>query len=173
MQGFVKLPAVLGQFEGSAHLSTLRTLLVRHKLASIPVRSDFLIAVVLGFLQLSPVGVENKLVVLIVRRIDFRILQGETQRTCGANQLLNLFVILYVLSPIASSPIGATTTASGVATATSGVATSRVTAAGVAAATSRVATTRITAVGVAAAVTTTCSSRILSLRARVIALVMI
>src|ERR1035441_1619099 len=105
MHGFIKLLAILGQFERSAHLCALRTFFIRHKLASTPVRGNLLISVILGFLQLPPVGKENKLVGLIVRQIDFRFfLQGNAQRTCGTNQLLQFLVKLLVLPGITSPP---------------------------------------------------------------------
>src|SRR5258708_37752955 len=63
--GFVDLLAVLGQFECPAHLATLRTLFVRYQLAAIPMRRDFLIIGICGFLQLASVGIENELVKML------------------------------------------------------------------------------------------------------------
>src|SRR5882672_6314610 len=128
IKGFVDLSAVSRQFESSAHLPALRALFVRHKLASIPVSSDFLMVFVRGFLQLAPIGNENKHAVLIVRDVHFRILQRETQRTRGANHLLYLFVNLgvppaIILSPTGSSSAGVTSSR----IATTWVATARVT----------------------------------------------
>ena len=73
-QRFVNLPAVSRQFESSAHLPALRTLFIRHKLASIPVSGDFLMVFVCGFLQLPAIGIENKHSVLIVGDVHLRIL---------------------------------------------------------------------------------------------------
>ncbi len=73
-QRFVNLPPVSRQFKSSAHFPALRTLFVRHKLASIPVSSDFLMVFVCRFLQLPPIGIENKHAVLVVGDVYFRIL---------------------------------------------------------------------------------------------------
>ena len=70
---FVNLPPVSRQFKSSAHFPALRTLFVRHKLASIPVSSDFLVVFVCGCLQLAPIGKENKHAVLIVRDVHLSI----------------------------------------------------------------------------------------------------
>src|SRR6202158_769547 len=141
MQSLVKLPAVLGQFKSSAHLCSLRSLFIRDKLTSIPVGRDFLIAVVFGFLQLPPVCEENKFAVMIIRQIDFRILERETQRIRRANQLLQPFVTLRVPTAVAAPPVGsATAIAAGISTAR--IAPTRVPSAGVAPA-AWVTTTRV------------------------------
>ena len=71
---FVNLPPVSRQFKSSAHFPALRTLFVRHKLASIPVSGDFLMVFVCGLLQLPAIGIENKHAVLVVGDVYFRIL---------------------------------------------------------------------------------------------------
>src|SRR5258706_15185795 len=124
--GFVGLLAVLGQFECSAHPAALRTLFVRYKLAAIPMRGDFLIIGIRGFLQLASIGIENELVKMLVGDVHFRILTGDRERAGRANQFLYLFVVPGVPVAIVRSPV-------------------RVTAAGVAAAPGITSSTRIAA----------------------------
>ena len=85
--GFIDLPAIFGQFECSAHPGALRTLFVRHKLASVPVRRNFLI-IVCWFLQLAAVRIENKLVEMLIGYLHLSILQGNAERAGWANLFL-------------------------------------------------------------------------------------
>ena len=60
--GFDKIAAVGRQLEGSVHFCAPRSFFFRYELTSAPMRGDFLIAVILGFLQLPSVSKNRKFV---------------------------------------------------------------------------------------------------------------
>src|SRR5271163_4530365 len=103
---FVKLRAVVGQFKCAAHFSAARALLVRNKTWPVPMRSNFLIAVILriGFLQFAAVGEERALAILLVGEIDFRILRIFLRKGQGIRRRDRFLNALAVLVALSASP---------------------------------------------------------------------
>src|ERR1700739_3831769 len=66
VQGFVKLPAVFGELEGAAHFVASRILLLRNASVAIPLRGDFLVAVIFRLFQFTPIGYERPFAIMIV-----------------------------------------------------------------------------------------------------------
>lgn len=143
MQSFVQLPPILRQFKCAAHFPAQRTLLIRHQLASAPVRQNLLLVAVRGLLQFPPVRVQQQLVRLIIGHIDFRILQFDVERIRGVNQLLQLGIVFKILPGISRAARG--TSASAAWVTSPAASASRITSRISSRITTPVAATRITA----------------------------
>src|ERR1700730_534313 len=175
VQRFIKSPTVRGQLECAAHFPAQRTLFIRYELASIPVCRHFLMVFVRLLLQLASVGVQGHLPELIVRHIDLRILEVDTERLRRVNQRLHFRIACNVLSTTSWRPVGSSVPWVGITT--SHRATARVAArvaSGIASwITARIPAAWIVIVGIGARVTSALSFRGSNLLLGIIAVVVI